>query len=104
MITDNVKKQSLRYFVIILSLMLSGIAVEGAQDNLSAPKDESLRRGETRATLDPNLFKDARVKSAYQVAREFPWLLDSIMCYCFCEESFHHKSLLSCYVDDHAAG
>lgn len=57
MITDNVKKQSLRYFVIIVSLMLSAIAVEGAQDNLSAPKDESLRRGETRATLDPNFLR-----------------------------------------------
>jgi hypothetical protein len=39
------------------------------------------------------------------VAREIPWVLDSIYCYCFCEESpaFRHKSLLSCYTDDHAA-
>ena len=67
-------------------------------------KDESIRRGETRPTLDPKLFQDERVRSAYQAAREIPWVLDSIYCYCFCEESFQHKSLLSCYVDDHAAG
>ena len=91
------------FFVIILSMALFVVSAAAPQERPIA-KSESLRRGETRATLDPNLFKDARVKSAYQVAREVPWLLDSIMCYCFCEESFHHKSLLSCYVDDHAAG
>jgi hypothetical protein len=103
--TDNVKRPWLMVFVITLSLMLSVVSLAGAQENISAPKDESLRKGETRATLDPDLFKDARVKSAYQAAREVPWLLDSIPCYCFCEESpaFQHKSLLSCYVDDHAA-
>jgi len=24
-------------------------------------------------------------------------------CYCYCEQSVGHKSLLSCYVDEHAA-
>ena len=72
-------------------------------------KDESLRRGEIRATLNPGLFNDPlidpRIKKAYQVAKEIPWVLDSIYCYCMCEESptFRHKSLLSCYVDNHAA-
>lgn len=69
-------------------------------------KDESLRMGETRATLDPNIFADnAMIKKAYQIAKEIPWVLDSIYCYCFCKESpaFKHKSLLSCFVDNHAA-
>lgn len=68
-------------------------------------KDESLRKGETRATLNPGLFPDARIKKAYQIAKEIPWVLDSIYCYCMCKESpaFKHKSLLSCYVDNHAA-
>jgi|SRR3990172_1285028 len=96
-------KQRLVLFVIVVSLAFFSASAAGAQVNLSAQKDETLRRGETRATLDPSLFKDARVRSAYQAARDVPWLLDSIYCYCFCEESFRHKSLLSCYVDDHAA-
>jgi hypothetical protein len=68
-------------------------------------RDESLRRGEKRTTLEPSLFKDERVKKAYQAAKEIPWVLDSIYCYCQCEESpaFRHRSLLSCYVDKHAA-
>ena len=76
-----------------------------AQSAPSAARDDSLRRGETRTTLDPGLFGDPGVKRAYEIAREIPWVLDSIYCYCRCEESpaFRHKSLLSCYVDNHAA-
>lgn len=68
-------------------------------------KDESLRKGEKRPTLDPRAFGNARIRKAYQVAQEIPWVLDSIYCYCYCKESptFRHISLLSCYVDTHAA-
>ncbi len=67
--------------------------------------DQTLRKGESRATLDPARFSDPMVRKAYQAAKEIPWVLDSIYCYCRCEESpvFRHKSLLSCYVDNHAA-
>ena len=67
--------------------------------------DQSLREGENRPTLDPNQFSNPTIKKAYQVAKEIPWVLDSIYCFCFCKESpaFRHKSLLSCYVDLHAA-
>ena len=79
------------------------------QDRLQqgqAALDESLRMGETRATLDPGSFSEARVRKAYQVAREIPWVLDSIYCFCYCKESpaFRHKSLLSCFTDYHGAG
>ena len=90
---------------LALALMFVGITAEGAQKNLSVKKDESLRKGEPRATLDPNMFKDPQVREAYRIAKEIPWVLDSIYCYCKCEESpaFKHKSLLSCYVDNHAS-
>jgi hypothetical protein len=91
-------------WVIIIALALaSGSDLASAQ---TVQKDESLRKGEKRATLDPNIFSDnAKIKKAYQVAKEIPWVLDSIYCYCYCKESpaFKHKSLLSCYVDNHAA-
>ena len=99
------KVQTLRLVALALLVLLLAATGEGALKNLSIKKDESLRRGETRATLDPSLFNDPQVRKAYQVAREIPWVLDSIYCYCKCEESpvFKHKSLLSCYVDNHAA-
>ena len=97
----------MRKFRITL-LLIAMTILFAAANNASAQKpvkDESLRKGETRATLDPSLFKDPAIKKAYQIAKEIPWVLDSIYCYCFCKESpaFKHKSLLSCYVDNHAA-
>lgn len=67
--------------------------------------DQSLREGESRQTLDPNQFSNPTIKKAYRVAKDIPWVLDSVYCFCFCKESpaFRHKSLLSCYVDLHAA-
>jgi len=99
------KRRLVGFLGFALALMLVGVTAEGAQKNLSAQKDESLRKGETRATLNPDVFKDPQVREAYRIAKEIPWVLDSIYCYCKCEESpaFKHKSLLSCYVDNHAS-
>ncbi|HBR22421.1 MAG TPA: hypothetical protein DD713_07655 [Nitrospiraceae bacterium] len=89
--------------LIIAMALALGSDIAAAQ---TIKKDESLRMGEKRPTLDPNIFSDnAKIKKAYQVAKDIPWVLDSIYCYCYCKESpaFKHKSLLSCYVDNHAA-
>ncbi len=87
-----------------LCIMLFGLSAEAAKSK-PMTKDESLRKGETRQTLDPHLFNDPRVRKAYQIAKDIPWVLDSIYCYCMCKESpaFRHTSLLSCYVDNHAS-
>ena len=92
----------------VLGLFLLFVIVLNTANFAIAEKDkgdQSLRRGETRITLNPNLFKDPTVREAYRIAKEIPWVLDSIYCYCKCEESsaFRHKSLLSCYVDNHAS-
>lgn len=93
------------FALVILPLFLMATVSEGAQKELSGKYDQSLRKGETRTTLDPGYFPDARVKQAYQVAKDIPWILDSIYCFCMCKESptFRHKSLLSCFVDNHAS-
>lgn len=63
---------------------------------------EILKGGETRPTLSPVLFV-GKVAKAYNLASENRELLDSIYCYCNCKKTFGHKSLLTCYVDKHAA-
>jgi len=42
-------------------------------------------------------------REAYKVAGEIPQTLAQLPCYCHCDEGFGHKSLQSCFVDDHAA-
>ncbi|MBI4667049.1 MAG: hypothetical protein HY751_11650 [Nitrospinae bacterium] len=71
------------------------------QKNLLASKT----RNETRPTQDPRLYTaDPYVFSAYSAAREIPKVLDKLFCYCYCATNpkFNHKSLLTCYVDEHA--
>ena len=88
-------------FIVFMPLF-SALDSHAAQ---KAGNDESLRMGETRATLDPMMFSEPQVREAYTAAKKIPWILDSIYCYCRCKESpvFRHKSLLSCYVDEHAS-
>ena len=53
-------------------------------------------------TLAPEKFT-GKTQEAYQVVREAPQLIAQLPCYCYCDRGFGHKSLHSCYVDDHAA-
>ena len=54
------------------------------------------------ATLDPEKF-NGKTRDAYRIVREAPQLIAQMPCYCYCDRGFGHKSLHSCYVDDHAA-
>lgn len=87
-------------FAFCLSLALT--ACQGSKEEAPVKKDAaSLRGGENRPTLPPENYTGLTAK-AYQAAREIPEVLDSLYCYCDCEKHFDHKSLLTCYVDEHA--
>ncbi len=53
-------------------------------------------------TLSPAKFF-GKAQEAYKVALEIPKTLAQLPCYCHCDQSFGHKSLHTCFVDDHAA-
>lgn len=66
---------------------------------------------EKGAVLDPRLFSDttkyeAEVVPAYEAARKYPQIMDRLHCFCECQESMvhRHKTLLTCFTTDHAAG
>ncbi len=113
-------RNPVRLTLILLALSFAGAAAS-AHDHAkpSDPKAASGKQAlnsclsckERRAVLDPNLFADLRVyepevKPAYAVARKYSATLDRIHCFCECAESerFHHKNLLTCFTDMHAAG
>jgi hypothetical protein len=53
-------------------------------------------------TLPPENFKGL-TRDAYKAVGEMPQTIAQLPCYCHCDEGFGHKSLQSCFVDDHAA-
>lgn len=59
-------------------------------------------RSTLAATLDPEKF-NGKTRDAYRIVREAPQLIAQLPCYCYCDRGFGHKSLHSCFVDDHAA-
>ena len=55
------------------------------------------------ATLAPEAFT-GKTRLAYQYVREIPQTIAQLPCYCHCDRGLGHKSLHSCYVNDHASG
>jgi Protein of unknown function with PCYCGC motif len=66
---------------------------------------------ERRPILAPSLFADTRIydreaRPGYEIAQQIPATIDRLHCFCECAESphFRHKTLLTCFTDNHAAG
>ena len=53
-------------------------------------------------TLAPDNFI-GKTRDAYRVAKKIPATLAQLPCYCECDRGFGHKSLHSCFEDDHAS-
>lgn len=53
-------------------------------------------------TLPPEKFS-GRQRAAYKAVKEIPQTIAQLPCYCYCDEGQGHKSLHSCFEDDHAA-
>lgn len=59
--------------------------------------------GPLPATLSPSLFTDPVGQNAYSIAARIKKILYQEPCYCHCDRSQGHGSLLDCYVSKHAA-
>lgn len=67
------------------------------------PAHQSASEAQTlKATLPPGQFV-GKTRDAYKAAQQIPATLAQLPCYCHCDEGFGHKSLHSCFEDDHAA-
>lgn len=72
-----------------------------AASSAPAVDAQNLRGGETKPTINPAMYV-GKIATAYRIAQGNRELLDSMFCYCYCKR-MGHKSLLSCYTDQHAA-
>jgi len=63
---------------------------------------DSVPTGPLPATLSPSLFSDPVAQNAYSIAARIKKVLYQEPCYCHCDRSQGHGSLLDCYVSKHA--
>jgi hypothetical protein len=61
-------------------------------------------QAELPATMNPELFPDPVVQNAYAVAAKIKKTLYQQPCYCHCDRSQGHASLLDCFASKHGAG
>lgn len=54
-------------------------------------------------TLDPSQFSNHDVVAAYKSAKEIPEVLAQQPCYCHCDRSMGHRSLLACFAGKHGS-
>jgi hypothetical protein len=83
------------------------------KDNAHAPSSFDPKRvpahfetPPTLASLGPTLPEEkfkGQTREAYRVVKEIPQTIAQLPCYCHCDRGNGHKSLYSCFEDDHAA-
>jgi Protein of unknown function with PCYCGC motif len=61
-------------------------------------------KAELPATMSPKLFTDIMTQNSYAVAARIRKTLYQQPCYCHCDRSQGHGSLLDCFVSRHASG
>jgi hypothetical protein len=94
--------------------MLVVLAAIGAAVVLPAPATSATGKDDVPAhhsapptaalpdTLDAAQFKDGLTQNAYAMAAKTKAVLYEQPCYCFCDRTDSHTSLLDCFVGNHA--
>ena len=100
--SSNVTQGTVRAPVIEPTPVAESAHDHGPVGRVPAFMQEEPARGSLPATMNPAVFS-GNVKRAYQVAKEIPETLAQLPCYCHCDRGFGHKSLHTCFVDDHGA-
>ena len=75
----------------------------GADDSIPAYHVQA-PKSELPETLNPETFPDPLVKNAYAVAAKIRKTLYQQPCYCHCDRSKGHTSLLDCFASEHGSG
>jgi hypothetical protein len=75
-------------------------------DNQAKPRIPAYQLAAEVGDLPPTLASSeffGKAREAYEVAKKIPETLAQLPCYCECDKAFGHKSLHTCFVDDHAS-
>jgi hypothetical protein len=93
---------SRRQFAVAPLALLALRVIPGGDQKVEHPDPRPGITGEH--VLPASGFKSKRVAAAYDHAREVPEVLDGLYCHCDCSHAMGHRSLLSCFEGDQAAG
>lgn len=81
-----------------------GTPAEAAADEAVPAYHAQPPESELPATMNPGLFAEPVVQNAYSIAAKIKKVLYQQPCYCHCDRSQGHKSLLDCFASKHGSG
>jgi hypothetical protein len=96
-----------------LTLVSQDAASGAAQQGTNAAQSEDADvpafhaqapKGELPETMNPELFSQPMVQNAYALAAKIKKTLYQQPCYCHCDRSKGHTSLLDCFASEHGSG
>ena len=82
---------------------IGGVWQAGNTEPVPAYHNE-IPAGPLPATMSPATFQDPVIQNAYTVAARIKKVLYQEPCYCHCDRSQGHGSLLDCFVSKHGSG
>ena len=94
---------SLAFFPLLESSHAASLSAQVAEADAVPAHHESAPTSPLPATLSPTLFSEPVAQNAYRVAARIKKVLYQQPCYCHCDRSQGHTSLLDCFAGDHAA-
>lgn len=90
-------------FPLLESSRAASAAPQVANAEAVPAHHESAPSGPLPATLSPTLFSEPVAQNAYRIAARIKKVLYQQPCYCHCDRSQGHTSLLDCFTGQHAA-
>lgn len=75
----------------------------GKSDEPTPAYHSQVPAGALPQTMDPASFENPMVQNAYALAAKVKRVLYQQPCYCHCDRSIGHESLLDCFASKHAA-
>jgi len=89
---------------VLLPTGARSAAQQGGDANEAVPAYHTqLPPGELPQTMDPAEFDNAVVKNSYALAGKVKKVLYQEPCYCHCDRSVGHGSLLDCFTSKHGS-
>jgi hypothetical protein len=106
-----IKKISLYTILPVFALVLAFVpqrAASGSPQNPGADPVPAFHaqppEGPLPPTMSPDLFADPVIRNAYSAAARVKKALYQQPCYCYCDRSQGHGSLLDCFASKHGSG
>ncbi|GAC1703064.1 MAG: hypothetical protein NVS9B4_10040 [Candidatus Acidiferrum sp.] len=95
--------------VLFAWMLLGAVTPRGAASPNGSTEDVPAYHAEKPvgalpSTVSADLFTDPVVRNAYSVAARVKKVLYQMPCYCHCDRSQGHRSLLDCFASKHGSG